>query len=156
MTPNTIAIVNYTTQTKEAIKLLNYEWLLKYFTLEPSDIQSLNNPDEEIIAKGGYIYYATLNGAIVGTASLLKITATQYELGKMAVTEAAKGSGIGTLLLQHCIEQAALLGVQSLILYSNTKLASAIHLYKKYGFVEVALQQGLYQRANIKMEKKLP
>ena len=42
--------------------------------------------------------------------------------------------------------------IEKLILYSNTKLASAIHLYKKYGFTEIELEQGLYERANIKME----
>ena len=39
-----------------------------------------------------------------------------------------------------------------MILYSNKKLESAIHLYRKYGFVEVELEEGLYERANVKME----
>ena len=35
----------------------------------------------------------------------------------------------------------------------DTMLQSVIHLYRTYGFVETELEQGLYERANIKMEK---
>ena len=42
-----------------------------------------------------------------------------------------------------------------LILYSNTKLHPAIHLYKKYGFKEVPLANPESKRANIKMEINL-
>ncbi|MGB5026417.1 MAG: hypothetical protein WBO44_13765 [Saprospiraceae bacterium] len=45
--------------------------------------------------------------------------------------------------------------IQKLILYSNTQLGSAIHLYRKYGFEEAALEAGLYERANIKMELRI-
>lgn len=36
-----------------------------------------------------------------------------------------------------------------LVLYSNTMLQSAIHLYRKFGFVEVDLESGLYESANL-------
>ena len=62
------------------------------------------------------------------------------------------GLGIGKLLVEHCLTIAKEKNIEKLILYSNTKLASAIHLYKKYGFTEIELEQGLYERANIKME----
>ncbi len=143
------------TTLKEAIKVLNYEWLEKYFRVEQSDIQSLSNPKEEIIDKGGFIFYAKLNDEIVGTASLLKKTEDVFELGKMAVSEKAQGHKIGTLLLEHCLQFAKQKQIKTLILYSNTKLNSALHLYRKYGFLEIKLDEGLYERANIKMEKHL-
>jgi N-acetylglutamate synthase-like GNAT family acetyltransferase len=96
-----------------------------------------------------------LNDEIVGTASLLKKTEAIYELGKMAVTDRAQGQGIGTILLEHCLNEAKQKQIKTLILYSNTILKSAIHLYRKYGFVEIELESGLYERANIKMEKHL-
>ena len=96
-----------------------------------------------------------LNGEIVGTASLLKKSESEFELGKMAVTASAQGLGIGKRLMEHCLDFAKRQGITKLILYSNTKLTSAIHLYRKYGFVEVELESGLYERANIKMELKL-
>lgn len=155
MIPNKIEIIPYSNDLKEAIKILNYEWLEKYFRVEKSDIQSLSNPNEEIIDKGGFIFYAKLNGEIVGTASLLKKTEDIFELGKMAVSEKAQGHKIGTLLLEHCLQFAKQKQIKTLILYSNKKLKSALHLYRKYGFSEIKLDDGLYERANIKMEKHL-
>lgn len=155
MTQNKIQIIDYFDELKEAIKILNYEWLEKYFRVEKSDIQSLSNPNEEIIDKGGFIFYAKLNDEIVGTASLLKKTEDVFELGKMAVSEKAQGHKIGTLLLEHCLQFAKQKQIKTLILYSNTKLNSALHLYRKYGFLETKLDEGLYERANIKMEKHL-
>ena len=155
MIPNKIEIIPYSNDLKEAIKILNYEWLEKYFRVEKSDIQSLSNPNEEIIDKGGFIFYAKLNGEIVGTASFLKKTEDIFELGKMAVSEKAQGHKIGTLLLEHCLQFAKQKQIKTLILYSNTKLKSALHLYRKYGFSEIKLDEGLYERANIKMEKHL-
>ncbi len=155
MTQNKIQIIDYSDEIKEAIKILNYEWLEKYFRVEQSDIQSLSNPKEEIIDKGGFIFYAKLNDEIVGTASLLKKTEDIFELGKMAVSEKAQGHKIGTLLLEHCLQFAKQKQIRTLILYSNTKLNSALHLYRKYGFLEIKMDEGLYERANIKMEKHL-
>lgn len=152
---HTIEIIDFTEDQKEPIKTLNYEWLQKYFKVEPGDMVSLSNPKQEIIDKGGFIYCATLNGEIVGTASLLKKADTTFELGKMAVTHTAQGYGIGTLLLKHCLAVAKQKGIPRLVLYSNTKLVSAIHLYRKYGFKEIELEPGLYERANIKMEKMM-
>lgn len=108
---------------------------------------------KEIINKGGFIYYAKINNEIVGTVSLLKKTDGVFELGKMAVNAVSQGVGIGTALLEHSINIARQKGIKKLVLYSNTKLESAIHLYKKYGFAKVELEKGLFYRANIKMEK---
>lgn len=150
-----IEIIDYSEQLKAPIKTLNVEWLEKYFSVEPNDIIQLSNPKEEIIDKGGMIFYTKHNNEIVGTASLLKVENNIYELGKMAVTDKCQGHGIGNVLMEHCLAVAKQQGIQKLILYSNTKLAPAIHLYRKYGFTETLLEHPHYQRANIKMEKNL-
>ncbi len=155
MSQNKIEIIAFGEGLEEPIKTLNYEWLEKYFRVEQNDIISLSNPKKEIIKKNGFIFYAELNNEIVGTYSLLKKSENVFELGKMAVAEKAQGHKIGTLLLEHCLSFAKQKQIKTLILYSNTKLESAIHLYKKYGFSEVDLETGLYERANIKMEKHL-
>ena len=151
----TIEIIEFRDELSDPIKLLNYEWLEKYFRVEEGDVVSLSNPKKYIIDKGGFIFYAKLDNKIVGTVSLLKRAHTIYELGKMAVTDSAKGLGIGTILLEQCLYEAKQKQIKTLILYSNTILQSAMHLYRKYGFVEVELESDLYERANIKMEKHL-
>ncbi|WP_185286859.1 GNAT family N-acetyltransferase [Chryseobacterium indologenes] len=150
---NVVEIIEFSEDLSEPIKTLNYEWLEKYFRIEEGDVASLSDPQKHIIDKGGHIYYAKLDGEIVGTASLLKKSKTVYELGKLAVSEKAQGHGIGTILIEYCLNMAKQKQITTLILYSNTILQSAIHLFRKYGFEEVELESGVYERANIKMEK---
>jgi ribosomal protein S18 acetylase RimI-like enzyme len=148
-----IEIIPYTDALKEHIKTLNVEWLEKYFSVEPNDVISLSNPKEEILDKGGYIYYATVDGVVAGTVSLLRITNYEFELGKMAVSANYQGLGLGNIFMQHCIDEAQRLGIKKLILFSNTSLGPAIHLYRKYGFTDAEFEQGHYARSNIKMER---
>jgi len=152
-TQNTVEIIPFSPDLKEYIKTLNLEWLIKYFRVEEKDDLILSNPQEEIIDKGGLIFYAKYNGEILATVSLMKIDETTFELSKMAVSDKAQGLGIGNKLLLHCLAIAEKNNIKKLILYSNRILLPAIHLYKKFGFVEVPLDEGLYERANIKMEK---
>ena len=155
MNKDKVEIIDFTEGLELPIQTLNYEWLEKYFKLEPSDVTTLSNPKKEIIDKGGFIFYAKLQDEIVGTVSLLKKSDTLFEIGKMAVSEKAQGHKIGTLLLEHCLKFAKQKQIKTLILYSNTQLEAALHLYRKYGFTDVLLEPGLYERANIKMEKQL-
>ena len=150
---NLVQIIPFSTDLKNEIKTLNLEWLKKYFKVEGKDEQMLSDPQGEIIDKGGMIFYAKYNHKIVGTASLLKINETTFELSKMAVTNGVQGLGIGQKLLEHCLKIAEQNGIKKLILYSNRKLLPAIYLYIKFGFQEVPLEEGVYERADIKMEK---
>ena len=150
---NTLEIIPFSTDLKEHIKTLNLEWLKKYFKVEPKDEIVLSDPQSEIIDKGGMIFYAKYNNQIVGTVSLIKIDDSTFELSKMAVTDTIQGLGIGKKIMEHCLAVAKEEGIQKLILYSNRSLLPAIHLYEKYGFVEIALEDGVYERADIKMER---
>ncbi len=151
-----IEIVSYEPIYKPFIKTLNYEWLQKYFDIEANDIVQLSNPEEEILNKGGKIYFALHNNEVVGTSTLMKMDVEEYELAKMAVTEKSQGLGIGEILLEHCIQKAKDMHIKRLSLFSNTKLTAAIALYKKYGFLETPLPLDVhYKRANIKMIKYL-
>jgi hypothetical protein len=62
-----ISIVPFTTATRDHIRKLNYEWLEKYFTVEPNDALHLSDPETYILARGGDIFYAAENGEIIGT-----------------------------------------------------------------------------------------
>ena len=150
---NTLEIIPFTKALKDPIKTLNLEWLKKHFIVEPKDEIVLSDPQGQIIDKGGMIFYAKYNNDIVGTVSLMKIDNTTYELSKMAVTDSVQGLGVGKELILHCLAVAEEKGIEKLILYSNRKLLPAIHLYKKFSFIEVPLEGGVYVRADIKMAK---
>lgn len=148
-----VVIIPFIDTYSDSIKILNLEWLTKYFKVEPKDEMVLSNPKSEIIDKGGFIFYAQYKGSIVGTVSLLKIDEVTFELSKMAVSSSVQGIGIGKQMLEHCFEFSKNNNINKLILYSNRSLHSAIHLYTKYGFKEIPLETGIYERADIKMEK---
>jgi ribosomal protein S18 acetylase RimI-like enzyme len=150
---NTVEIIPFSATLAAPIKTLNLEWLQKHFRIEPKDELVLSDPQGQIIDKGGMIFYAKYKVEIVGTVSLIKIDDTTFELSKMAVTDGVQGLGIGKKLMLHCLAVAEAKGMEKLILYSNRKLLSAIHLYEKFGFVEIPLEDGVYERADIKMER---
>lgn len=150
-----INIINYDDQYEEDFATLNKAWLQKYFVVEPIDDEIFANPKEYIIAKGGYIFFAKMGDKIVGTFALMKIKQGVFELSKMAVAEDFQGKKIGNKMMQFSLQKAKELGAQKVILYSNTRLQPAIHLYEKFGLEEVPLDQVEYKRADIKMEINL-
>ena len=149
-----VQIVDYTPAYKEAFKSLNEEWISKYFKMEEADHKALDNPQKNIIAKGGHILVALLNNEPVGVCALLKMNdpVYEYELAKMAVSPAAQGKSIGWILGKAAIDKAKELGAKKLYLESNTKLQPAINLYHKLGFQKVAGHPTPYERCNIQME----
>lgn len=150
-----VEIIDYLPDFHGDFKRLNYEWIEKYFRLEEADHQSLDHPEEKILKMGGYIFMARHNSEIVGTCALIKLDENRYELAKMAVTEKAKGKGIGWLLGQAAIGKARELRAETVFLESNTILEPAIKLYQKLGFRKIIGQPSPYQRCNIQMELKL-
>ena len=145
-------IIEFSDEYSEYFRALNVAWLQKYFVVEPIDHEMLSNPKKFIINKNGFIFFAKADGKIAGTFALIKIEDGIYELSKMAVEESFIGRKIGNKMLNFCLEEAKRLKADKIILYSNTKLEPAIHLYKKFGFKEIPLDNSDYERANIKME----
>ncbi|PWQ96753.1 bifunctional helix-turn-helix transcriptional regulator/GNAT family N-acetyltransferase [Leucothrix arctica] len=146
-----IELVPYLSQYEAAFRDLNIAWIEKYWTLEAADYKALDKPTESIINQGGYIVVALYNDVPVGVCALIKMKSGGYELAKMAVDEAMKGLGVGTLLGQHVIDKAKSLGANSLYLESNTVLAPALGLYQKLGFQPVANSDSPYKRCNVQM-----
>lgn len=147
-----VIIVDFKERHLEDFKKLGYEWLLKYDLLEPVDEEMLNNPREKIIDKGGFVYIAETDGECVGTVSLGKIENRDFEILKLAVSDKHHGKRIGSLLIEKCFEKARKEGAKKLLLYSNHQLKAALHLYKKYGFVNLEYDENKYEEADIKME----
>lgn len=147
-----VEIIGFSDELAKYFTALNIAWLQKYFVVEPIDHEMLSHPKKLIIDKGGLIFFAKVDDKIAGTFALIKIDEGIYELSKMAVQESFIGKKIGNKMLEFCIEEAKRLKANKIILYSNTKLEPAIHLYKKFGFKEVSLDSSDYVRANIKME----
>jgi len=142
---------------REAFYHLNRAWIEADYPLEPLDIAVLSEPEKHILAAGGSILAATERGVVVGVVALRPYGgAGSYELTKMAVDLPWRGRGIGKMLMQAAIEEARQMGAKRVILYSNSRTSGpAVQLYRKMGFREIPLEQGVYNRADIKMERIL-
>ena len=151
----TIQIIPYRDDLLPYFRDFNIAWLEKYFYVEPIDIEIFAHPHQYILDGGGSIFFAKYGEQIAGTCALIRTKSGELELAKMAVDESFQGKGIGQALLKAAIEKAKQMGEEKLMLYSNTQLQPAIHLYKKHGFTEVPLGNIGYKRSNIKMEKML-
>lgn len=140
---------------RDAFRELNLAWIEAHFAVEALDRFQLDDPEGHVLAPGGMIFMAesnTANGVeVLGTCALLAEPGGAYELAKMAVSEAARGRGVGRALGEAAIAAARAHGAQRVELLSNTVLAPAIALYRALGFVEVPLPHTDYARANIKM-----
>ncbi|WP_411030215.1 GNAT family N-acetyltransferase [Spongiimicrobium sp. 3-5] len=148
-----VKIISFEPKYAKDFAQLNTEWLEKYFVVEPHDTELMEACEENIIDKGGFIFFAQVGESIAGTFSLIKLDNGFYELGKMAVSPSFQGHKIGQKLMQFCIDYARTNGWERLVLYSNTILENAIYIYRKYGFKEVPLEENPpYLRGNIKME----
>jgi putative acetyltransferase len=141
-----------------AFRTLNEEWIQKLFTLEEKDSRTLNDPESQIVAKGGQVYIAELDGERIGAVALLAYGDGDFELSKMAVAPGVRGQGIGRRLIVYTLEQARSLGARRVFLGSNSVLANAVHLYEALGFKHVQpaeLPTMGYARADVHMTHNL-
>jgi DNA-binding MarR family transcriptional regulator/ribosomal protein S18 acetylase RimI-like enzyme len=151
-----VEIIDFLPEYKTAFRDLNYEWLEKYFSIEDEDRKPLEDPENEIIKKGGSIFFAKLNNEIVGTAALIRHDDNTFELAKMAVTEKAQGKQIGKKLAEAVIDKAREHDQTKIFLETSTKLIPAMNLYRKLGFRQTEVsKQSKYERATITMELSL-
>jgi putative acetyltransferase len=150
-----VEIIEYENKYQPDFYKLNIEWLDKYNLTESHDLMILDNPEDTIISKGGFIWLAKVEDKIVGSAALIKESDEIFELAKMAVADEFKGKGISKLLIEVCIDKAKKIGAGKLELFSNHQLITALGLYQKYGFHHVAVTNSPFETADVKMEMKL-
>ena len=118
---------------------INAQWIADMYTLEPTDVDVLENPRARIVDRGGAILFVEdAELGIIGTCGLQKTGERQFELTKMGVVPEARGRKAGEFLLRAMIERAFALGCDRLYLLSSTKGAAGVHLYEKAGFVHDA------------------
>lgn len=150
-----LQIIPYSSELISHFKAINQPWVEKLFTVEAFDHAQFEAPMETIIQPGGMIIFAKLGEKIVGTVALSKISDDKYEMIKMGVIPAAQGKGIGMELGRAILIKAKEMGAKKLVLYSHSKLTSALRIYEKLGFQPEELEEGKYGRCDTKMSLTL-
>lgn len=123
----------FTPDALEAVRRMVRQLDDKFQPLTDDDFRFLVHSDNTHL----YIARETGTNNIVGMITLIVYRIPykmKAQLEDIVVDEPYRGQGIGTLLIQHVIEEAKELGVKSLNLTSNPLRESANRLYLRLGF----------------------
>ncbi|ATQ41320.1 GNAT family N-acetyltransferase [Caulobacter mirabilis] len=149
-------IVDFEPRHAAAWKTLNEAWITRFFAIEAADRIVLDDPRGQVIDKGGHIFIAEDDaGVAIGCVGLKPMADGGFEVSKMTVGEAARGTGLGRLLMQACIDRARAVGAPRLYLETNSSLGPALGLYRAAGFVHLPPTETPYARADVFMELRL-
>lgn len=151
-----VEIIHFDPAYRDHFRDLNYNWIDKFFTIEDADKIMLENPESEILEKGGFIIFAGYNSDIVGTGALIKHPDSSFELAKMAVKEDLRGKQIGRKIALALIDIAKKQNAAEIFLETNPTMTIALNLYRKLGFEEVEMAQpSKYSRSTIRMNLRM-
>lgn len=83
-------------------------------------------------------WIAEMGGEIVGSVFVVQADEATAKLRLLLVEPKARGLGLGTRLVEECIGFARRSGYQKLMLWTNSVLVEARHVYQKVGFRLIA------------------
>jgi len=136
-TVDPVQVVDYRPTYKKHFRRLNEIWLDDQFVLEDSDRRILDDPNGQIVRRGGSVLFALVEQTVAGTCALIQHSDGPWEIAKMAVDPAYRRRGLGERLTTATIDRARRSGADKLWLRTSPLLEAAGRLYRRLGFRRV-------------------
>ncbi|MGL5438056.1 MAG: GNAT family N-acetyltransferase [Lachnospiraceae bacterium] len=147
-------IVSYDPKYKRDFIEMNKAWIADMFVLEDEDIREMGNI-EPYIENGGQIFFALDDDEHVMACCMIAPREDgDWEIMKFAARGMYTGTGAGSSCLKACIDYAKEKHLKKIIIVSNRKCEHAVHLYRKFGFIEIPVDKEKFpfERADIAFE----
>lgn len=127
----------------------NTEWIVSNFGfLEKHDIETFDRIDEEMDA-GAMIFFAVEAETVLAACMAKPMEGTTWELCKLGSNQNVPHKGAGSAVFEASMKWALDHGAEKLFILSNSKLKPTLHIYEKYGFQEIKLDDYEYVRGDI-------
>lgn len=132
----------------------NTDWIVSNFGfLEEHDKETFERIDEEMKA-GAMIFFAVENNVALATCMAMPMNGKTWEICKLGSNKNVPYKGAGSAVFEAAMQWALNHGAERLFILSNSKLKPALHIYEKYGFKEIKLENYEYIRGDIAFEYK--
>lgn len=150
-------IIEYQEKYKKDFIQFNTDWIEDNFGyLETEDIDTFNHI-EESLENGAMIYFAIEQEKVLATCMAKPLgNDGVWELCKLGSNKHIPHKGAGSAVFEASMNWALSHGAKKLFILSNSKLKTALHIYDKYGFREVKLDNYEYDRGDIAFEYITP
>lgn len=148
-------IIEYTPKYRDHFIQFNKDWIIDHFGfLESEDMETFQKIDEEL-ARGAMIYFAVEDEIPLATCMAKPMDGHTWEICKLGSNKHKNHKGCGSAVFGAAVQWTMNHGAKKLFILSNKKLKPAIHIYEKYGFKEIKLDNYEYARGDIAFEKFL-
>jgi GNAT superfamily N-acetyltransferase len=145
-------LVKFEEKYRQAFIDFNTDWIVSNFGgLEEHDLEMFDKIDEEL-QNGSMIFFAVENGIPLACCMSMPMQDGTWEICKLGSNKNVQHKGAGSMVFSAAMDWALEKGARRLFIISNSKLKPAIHIYEKYGFREIKLDDYEYVRGDIAFE----
>ena len=146
-------IITYDAKYKDKFIEYNKDWIIENFEcLEKEDEETFENIEKDI-ENGAMIYFSIEEDEVLATCMSKPMQHDTWEICKLASNKYRSHKGCGSAVFEAAMNWAIDHGGKKILLFTNKKLKPAIHIYEKFGFKEIKLDNYGYARGNIAFEK---
>ena len=147
-------VIEYNSNYKKDFIKLNLAWINALFQVEEEDEKVLYNI-EDYIRNGANVFFTIEDDEVIACCMVEPLRDDMWEISKFAARNLGTGKNAGSLCLVEALKYGIKNGAKLFEIVTNTKCFKAIHIYSKYGFMQIEEPiVNPYKRGNYFMEAK--